>query len=287
MRARIYSIAIGEYGFPKDKIYRPLIANAGRFKRNAFPAYYLRDDTGDNITERNDLYSEFTATYWMWKNSNADIIGLNHYRRYFLRGGWLSYLFCMINPAKSYERFILRKKDLCRLWRRGYNCILPKKQWRVERTLREEYTIHHTSELLDAVERIILKDKTEYAGTFDRVMRQRENYQKCLCVLNREMFNSYVKWMFDIFRSLEDEGFSGNQREFAYLGERLMNVWFEHNKENGNLKVKELFFVNLEFSLKDYIRNHTELYLPIFLCYLFRVLKKAKLWKTDFWVKPE
>lgn len=42
------------------------------------------DNTGDNISEKNDHYSELTVLYWGWKNiKDVEYIGLNHYRRYF------------------------------------------------------------------------------------------------------------------------------------------------------------------------------------------------------------
>ena len=41
------------------------------------------DNTGDNISEKNRAYSEFTAEYWAWKNVDADYYGMCHYRRYF------------------------------------------------------------------------------------------------------------------------------------------------------------------------------------------------------------
>lgn len=41
-----------------------------------------RDDEGDNISEKNPHYCEMTAQYWAWKHSDADYIGLCHYRRY-------------------------------------------------------------------------------------------------------------------------------------------------------------------------------------------------------------
>ena len=37
----------------------------------------------DNIDGRNPWYCELTGLYWLWKNSDAYYVGLEHYRRYF------------------------------------------------------------------------------------------------------------------------------------------------------------------------------------------------------------
>jgi hypothetical protein len=44
------------------------------------------DDTGDQISERNEFYSELTILYWLWKNFDRTQMkywGIVHYRRYF------------------------------------------------------------------------------------------------------------------------------------------------------------------------------------------------------------
>ena len=48
----------------------------------------IGDDTGENISSRNDKYSELSAMYWVWKNynkiGNPEYVGFMHYRRQFV-----------------------------------------------------------------------------------------------------------------------------------------------------------------------------------------------------------
>lgn len=64
----------------RDNIYHPIhVGKANSGLSLGIPG----DDTGDNISEKNNLYCELTGLYWAWKNIDADFIGLCHYRRFF------------------------------------------------------------------------------------------------------------------------------------------------------------------------------------------------------------
>ena len=44
----------------------------------------ITDNTGIHISLKNRQYCEMTAVYWIWKNTNHDWIGIEHYRRHLL-----------------------------------------------------------------------------------------------------------------------------------------------------------------------------------------------------------
>ena len=80
MDTRIYVMTHKEYVKPEDDMYISL--HVGKALGNDFGD--VGDDTGDNISEKNRNYCELTGMYWLWKNVKCDIVGICHYRRYFV-----------------------------------------------------------------------------------------------------------------------------------------------------------------------------------------------------------
>ncbi|MCF0231658.1 MAG: DUF4422 domain-containing protein, partial [Enterococcus sp.] len=77
MDTQIFVISHKETRMPEDSLYVPMQVG---FADTDFSGY-LRDNTGDNIAQKNKNFCELTALYWIWKNCDADVKGLVHYRR--------------------------------------------------------------------------------------------------------------------------------------------------------------------------------------------------------------
>ena len=68
------------YRMPSDGMYLPV--QVGASGKESIPGF-MRDDTGDNISDKNPYYCELTGVYLAWKHVKADYVGLAHYRRHF------------------------------------------------------------------------------------------------------------------------------------------------------------------------------------------------------------
>ena len=78
---QIYELAYNKvnYGLWNNSLYTPLQCGSAI---NKVDVCNLKDNTGDNISDKNFYYSETTGTYWIWKNApKTKYIGQCQYRR--------------------------------------------------------------------------------------------------------------------------------------------------------------------------------------------------------------
>lgn len=207
---------------------------------------FIKDNTGDNISCKNPNYCELTALYWMWKNSNADIIGLVHYRRYFVKS------FFTTNMEKAISEDDINK------YLKKYDVILPNPYYTYKRTVEEQYAVDHNIEDYKKLREIIKQNTPEYSEAFDIVSNRRYFYNYNMFIMNKKLFDEYAEWVFFVLGELEkqvniDDYSDYNKRIYGFLSERLFNVWIEKHKE---LKIKTLYANNIERKpWVDNIRN--------------------------------
>lgn len=219
------------YKFYSTEMFRPLLC--GAFKNEDIGIE--KDSTGDNISERNDNYSELTGLYWIWKNSDADIKGLFHYRRYLKLNRKKINKILDINYNENDIYKILEKVDI----------ILPRRIGSSKKTLKEVYKSDHIEEDWNEMVKVINELYPDDSDIIEAEFSQRKFYPLNMLIARRELFDEYCEWLFSILFELEKRiTISENPyqaRVFGFLSERLMGVFIKKK----NLKVKELKVIEI------------------------------------------
>jgi hypothetical protein len=221
---------------PKENIFLPV--QAGKAV-SGFDLGIQGDDTGDNISGKNAVFSEFTAWYWAWKNikniyPDIEYIGLAHYRRFFA----LNRLFKKqelvykqkIPVMKNYEKLIREKLE-------SHDIVLAKQRV-FEKSLLEQYAEKHYVEDYVCLKNIIHEICPEYDRSFSHIFRKNNKVSLyCIFIAGYGIFNNYFEWLFPILFEAEkriniSEYDSYQRRVLAFLSERLLDVYVYHNKLN-------------------------------------------------------
>lgn len=231
-----------------DPMYIPIHCGKAIFKESERTGYLpeLGDNTGDNISEKNPYYCELTGMYWAWKNDDSepdDIIGLNHYRRYFNEpdsGGMkLITKEAIENILNSYD-FIVSGPSTDN----QYNYVKFG-----EKTAYENYKECHHQESMDYALTGVKRMFSKIAGRFEYEVKH--SGAMCLCnlfITKKKYFDEYSKFLFPILFFVETKIIetkkSLNQylREFGYLSERLFRPWLIATGHSG----KQIGEVNWE-----------------------------------------
>lgn len=214
---KLYVAMHKPYQIPDDPLYVPL--QVGAAGREAFCA--VGDDAGENISQRNQSFCELTGLYWIRHNTDDDIAGLVHYRRYF--SGRLR---CCVNGR---GRRILSDAELTAMMKDA-DIILPKKRHYVIETTYSHYAHAHHEKDLQEMRRIIENRCPEYAAAFDTVMNRRSGHRFNMLIMKRDVLNAYCDWLFPLLFELEkridlSDYDAYNKRVFGFIGERLLDVW--------------------------------------------------------------
>ena len=215
----------GEYD---NELYKPLL-NGSCFINEELD--YIRDDTGDNISKLNPYYAELTGQYWAWKNSKADIIGFNHYRRWFVRN-------------LKFDK--LTKKDIINDLKNN-DIILPQKT-RLTKSLKEtivnglKENPNYGAKWEDYVKlrEVIKTNYPEYFKSFEYTINNKTCYNNNMFICNFELADEYFTWLFEVLSMTEKEiDFStypeDNKRVLGFFSEILLTVFVRKH----DLKVKE------------------------------------------------
>lgn len=211
---------------PKDEMYVGVqVGNGADIKG------WERDNTGMNISQKNPTYCELTAHYWLWKNSDAQVKGLMHYRRILGSPGVRAIPFESMDTRRAKA---LTSEDVDELLSQ-YDIILPKAHNYVSETALEHYEKNHiTGYCFDIIHKYMKENEVEYLSVFEDVLQRKSSHLFNMFVSRATTFDAYSAWLFPILEYIEERTdvstYSAyEQRVYGYLSELLLDVWIEAN----------------------------------------------------------
>ena len=251
----IYTVYHKPWKIYQNDIVIPIHAGRALNTERARPLLnkMIGDDTGDNISIKNQNYSELTALYWMWKNSKADYVGLMHYRRYFN----LTPPVPSEHPCKEILCFLGLEADNIKKIMSDYDVIVT--SYDLDMPQYNYYSRWHFVENLDLVIDHIRRNYPAEAAVIDKVMMSKHFVAYNMFIAKKEVIDKYAAWIFKVLAELEDKLEYDHDKAYfgcviprhptyqlrapAYLAERLFDVWLEAHKNEYKIKEVPMYSV--------------------------------------------
>lgn len=188
----------------------------------------LGDDTGQNISHLNQEFCELTALYWIWRNCDADFIGLVHYRRYFIN-----------NCGDEDYPVLFDTKQLPAILTHHNSVIAPFPHILLHDSQYEtvETQFVRATGLNDwqRLRSLIQERHPEYMHSFEIISAQN---QICICnmfISPHSFLHQYCNWLFPIlfemyaFNGINMQNYTPYQKRlYGFLSERLFNVYLHY-----------------------------------------------------------
>lgn len=230
---KIFICAHKELPLPQHPYFLPIQAGAALHEPITG---YQPDSEGDNISAKNPHFCELTCHYWAWKNlKNVDIVGLNHYRRYFdFQQKWPQ--FSADKHFISTESFLNQPYIFPNLedTLHNYDIILPvARHWRVSNT--RQYGEYHIAKDWEMLRQIIKERSPQYISAFEKTMdHSNKSVGYNMFITHWKHFDAYSEWLFDILFEVERRvppiEDPIQSRIYGYMSERLINVFCERHR---------------------------------------------------------
>ena len=213
------------YRMPADAAYLPVHVGAA-LNPGACPGFQP-DDEGESISALNASYSVLTGRYWRWRNADADVKGLVHYRR--LRGS--------PDPARRraedpFDRVATGEELRSLVEAKGV--VLAKRRDYYIETVYDHYSHTFDGSQFDACRGVLSDMCPEYVPAWDRLMRSRSAHIYNMFAMRADLFDVYCAWLFpvleELVRRVDASGMTPFEARWrGRVSERLLDPWLEVN----------------------------------------------------------
>lgn len=232
MDIKIYIMTHKPFEAPSAEGYYPM--QVGR--HGSEDLGYLRDDLGDHISHKNRSFCELTGLYWIWKNVESDVVGLCHYRRYFVQHENKQELDRQESDGRESGRHgldlesILLPVSYIEQCMQQYDLIVPGSGMTKYGSVYKHYAAKHCAADWEECGRVIQEKYPQYYSAY--LWNQDTNIMTMgnMVIGKKAVIDAYCEWLFDILFELEQridltDRDDYQKRVFGFMGERLFRVW--------------------------------------------------------------
>ena len=231
--------------------------------KKIFSDGWLRDNQGENISEKNNYYGEYTFHYWFWKNKidqieNGTWIGFCAYRRFWLNNKKIvskpnknNFLIHVPEEWNNYDtilgqQFFINKMKLSKLVKHGLRSLLnrPSAIFEKNRNIKFHFNSFHGFGKLDKAIDLLNDEDREDFRKFVNTEVSFNPHNMFICKSKRILKNYYENLFPWLKRCEKVFGFKsgsyGETRIYGFLAERYLSYWF--NKYTKSLVWPLIFF---------------------------------------------
>lgn len=236
---KIYIVSHKAFENPtKENIYVPL--QVGAAINESIDDNWEKDNNGENISNKNLSYNELTGLYWIWKNSKEDIVGMCHYRRFFVNK-WGKLKNIILGCKKGFLNKEYIEKKLC-----GCEMLVHNKTVFLNGNKEQYLGMKMYQDDLEVLEKVLIKNYPEYVESYYKVINGKTCHLLNMFIAKKSVLDEYCTWLFSVLFEVEQVlikcGEVSFNRRMGMLGERMLDIWILAN----NIKTKEIFSINTE-----------------------------------------
>ena len=228
----------------------------------------IGDDTGNNISDRNNEFSECTVLYWAWKNNKFDklrYVGFFQYRRQLILNDFFE------KSKNDFEKKVYKCVHFKRIddnfsSRIGlteeniihaldtYDCLIPYSSDLAAMNISSPYEDWvrkipgvHLGDLVE-LEKLMAEVHPELQESFEEYINSPQKLMYQLFITRPEIAKRYCDWMFNILfridKRINTDMYSINgKRTLGYLAEILYGFYFTRLKDEYNIKECGVTFI--------------------------------------------
>lgn len=216
------------YRMPDDAMYMPLHVGKAVHPDVDLGETFVTDNTGDNISDLNNYYSELTGLYWLWKNKHTPYKGLAHYRRHFETRNVATRL----GKRDRFDKIV--KHEEVRAALRDCDIIVPRHRNYVIETVYSHYAHTFDAHQLHEMRKILQEQQPDFVPAFDKVMRGTTAHMFNMMIMSDEKFDEYCAWLFPLLFELQKridpaQYDAFNARYPGRVSEMMLDVWLFTN----------------------------------------------------------